>query len=50
MMMESYILMIIIIGMFLCLVGLGGIITDYIFPHIKPLERWLDNLTGFRSN
>lgn len=24
--------------------GVGGLVADYIFPHIKPLERFLDSL------
>ena len=24
--------------------GMGGLVADYIFPHIKPLERFLDSL------
>lgn len=24
--------------------GIGGLVADYIFPHIKPLERFLDSL------
>lgn len=24
--------------------GIGGLVADYIFPHINPLERFLDSL------
>ena len=24
--------------------GIGGLVADYIFPHIKPLERFQDSL------
>lgn len=26
------------------LLAVGGFIADYIFPHIKPLQRWIDTL------
>lgn len=29
---------------FFVLLGIGGIIADYIFPHIKPLTRYIDRL------
>lgn len=29
---------------FLVVLGVGGLIADYVFPHIPPLQRWLDSL------
>ena len=29
---------------FLIILGIGGIIADYIFPHIKPLNDFIDSL------
>lgn len=31
------------VGMMLVL-GVGGFIADYIFPHVKPLARYIDDL------
>lgn len=28
----------------LLILGVGGLVADYIFPSIKPLERFLDSL------
>lgn len=29
---------------FLALLAVGGFAADYIFPHIAPLERWINTL------
>lgn len=29
---------------YLCILGIGGIVSDYIFPHIKPLAKFIDSL------
>lgn len=29
---------------FLAILAVGGLVADYILPHIKPLERWLETL------
>ncbi|NLZ91220.1 MAG: hypothetical protein GX918_04815 [Clostridiales bacterium] len=35
----------------LCLVlAIGGVIADYILPHIKPLNRWLDSLPDYEED
>lgn len=34
----------VIVGGFLFTLALGGLVADYIFPRIKPLERFLDTL------
>ena len=26
------------------ILALGGFVADYVFPHIKPLERWRESL------
>lgn len=34
----------IILFWFLIILGISGIIADYIFPHIKPLNDFIDSL------
>lgn len=31
-------------SVFLIILGIGGFIADYIFPHIGPLQRYIDSL------
>ena len=33
-----------ILSVFLLILGIGGLIADYVFPHICPLQRWIDSL------
>lgn len=33
-----------LISVFLIILGIGGFIADYIFPHIGPLQRYIDSL------
>lgn len=33
-----------ILACFLLILGFGGFIADYIFPHIKPLNDFIENL------
>ena len=33
-----------ILSVFLLILGIGGLIADYVFPHIGPLQRWIDSL------
>lgn len=33
-----------ILSAFILVLGIGGLIADYIFPHIGPLRRWIDSL------
>lgn len=33
-----------ILAGFLVILGVGGLISDYIFPHIKPLNDFIDKL------
>ena len=30
--------------------GIGGLIADYVFPRIGPLNRWLDSLPGYEDD
>lgn len=40
---------IILLGLFSVL-GIGGLIADYVFPRIGPLNRWLDSLPGYEDD
>lgn len=33
-----------ILSVFLLILGIGGLIADYVFPHIGPLQRRIDSL------
>lgn len=33
-----------IFSVFMLILGIGGLIADYVFPHIGPLQRWIDSL------
>ena len=33
-----------ILSVFLLILGIGGLIADYVFPHIGPLQQWIDSL------
>lgn len=33
-----------ILSAFMLMLGIGGLIADYVFPHIGPLQRWIDSL------
>ncbi len=33
-----------ILSVFMLVLGIGGLIADYVFPHIGPLQRWIDSL------
>jgi hypothetical protein len=32
------------LGWFFCILSVGGAVVKYIFPHIKPLNRFFDSL------
>ena len=32
---------------FMGLLCVGGVIADHVFPHIKPLEKWLSSLPAW---
>lgn len=32
------------LSVFLFILAIGGFVADYIFPHIKPLQRYIDSL------
>ncbi len=38
-----------ILAGFLLTLAIGGVIADYIFPHIKSLNRWIDSLPQMRE-
>jgi hypothetical protein len=40
---EIIILAVYLVSLF-GLLAVGGFIADYIFPHIPPLQRWIDTL------
>jgi hypothetical protein len=33
-----------ILDVFLFILAVGGLIADYVFPHIRPLEKFIDSL------
>lgn len=35
---------------FLFLLGLGGLIADFVFPHIPFIQRWLDSLPEYEDD
>lgn len=37
-------------GVFLLILAVGGVIADYVFPHIPPLQRWLDSLPDYEDD
>lgn len=39
-----------ILAVFLFVLGIGGLIADYVFPHIGPLERYLESLPMFEDD
>lgn len=30
--------------------GIGGLVADYVFPHIPPLRRWIDSLPEYEDD
>lgn len=39
-----------ILAVFLFILGIGALIADYVFPHIGPLERYLESLPMFEED
>lgn len=35
---------------FMLLLGIGGLLADYVFPHIPFLNRWLESLPEFEED
>ena len=35
---------------YLMLLCIGGLIADYVLPHIPPLQRWLDSLPPYEDD
>lgn len=35
---------------FCFLLGIGGLIADYVFPHIPFIQRWLDSLPDYEED
>lgn len=42
--MENPVVLLAILGAFLLILAIGGIIADYILPHIEPLNRFINSL------
>lgn len=40
----------IILSVFLGILGIGGLIADYIFPHIPFIRRYLDSLPDYEED
>lgn len=38
------------LGVILLALGAGCLIADFVFPHIRPLERYLDSLPEFEDD
>lgn len=38
-----------ILAGYLLILALGGVVADYILPHIRPLERWINTLPMMNS-
>lgn len=44
--------LIVTLGLFaayLLILSVGGLVADYVFPHIGPLARWIDTLPLMRE-
>lgn len=39
-----------IMAVYLLILGIGGIVADYIFPHIKPLNDYVNKLMEEKEN
>ena len=35
---------------YLAMLCVGGFISDYVLPHIPPLQRWLDSLPPYEDD
>ena len=46
---EGVFIMTVYFAVFAGLMGIGAIIVDYIFPHIRPIQRWLDSLPDWED-
>lgn len=42
--MEDLVFLLGFLAVYLGILGIGGIIADYVLPHIPPLRRWIDSL------
>lgn len=41
---DAAVVLLFYVAAILLTLGIGGLVADYIFPRIKPLERFLDSL------
>jgi hypothetical protein len=48
--MEDLIILLVFMSVWCFILAIGGLIADYIFPHIKPLNRWLDSLPDYEED
>lgn len=39
-----------VFAVYLLILGIGGIIADYVLPHIPPLNRWIDSLPEYEDD
>lgn len=39
-----------VFAVYLLILGIGGIIADYVLPHIRPLNRWIDSLPEYEDD
>jgi hypothetical protein len=42
--MDDVVILLAEMAALLFILGIGCIVADYIFPHIRPLQRWLESL------
>lgn len=49
-MIEEAVVDLIILAGFLVLLGVGGLIADYVFPHIPFIQRYLDSLPDYEDD
>lgn len=47
--MDSFVILLIYIGIFDLILFIGGILSDYILPKIKPLMRHIDSLPDWED-
>ena len=39
-----------VLAVYLFILGVGGIIADYVLPRIPPLRRWIDSLPEYEDD
>ncbi len=47
---ENLLIVFLYVTAFVAALVVGGVFSDYIIPHIKPLERWLESLPAGKED